>query len=363
MTHVDPHYDYADEYHDGGHGIAIVGAGAIVEAAHLPAYDMADFELVGIHDRDADRAHEVADDAPQDLHVYDDVEAILEDDRVDVVDIAVPPTYQRDLVERVVGSGRHVLCQKPLSDDFEAAQEIVDIVEAADVTAAVNQQMRWEKSIRATKELLDAGALGTPLRGRITVNVDTDWSAWGWLVDSRRLEVMYHSIHYLDAMRFLFGDPERQHASMGRAPDQAATGETRTIHTLEYPGELRATVDSNHTNWADSYAEFRFEGTDGTVRGSIGLVDDYPEGGPDTFEFRSGPDADWESHEVPNAWFPDAFVGTMGSLLRAIETGERPPTHPAENIDTLRLANGAYRSANEGTVVDPATVDRDHFYD
>lgn len=363
MTTVDPHYDYAAEYDGGDHGIAIVGAGAIVEAAHLPAYDMADFDVVGIHDRDSERAHEVADDTGVDLHVFDDVDALLDDDRVDVVDVAVPPRHQCDLVERIVGSGRHVLCQKPLSDDFDAAREIVECVEAADVTAAVNQQMRWEKSIRAVKELLDAGALGTPLRGDITVNVDTDWSAWGWLVDSRRLEVMYHSVHYLDAMRFLFGDPERQSATMARAPEQAATGETRTIHTLEYPGELRATIDSNHNNWADGYAEFRFEGTEGTVRGSIGLLDDYPEGGPDTFEFRPGPDADWTSHEVPNAWFPDAFIGSMGSLLAAIDDGGRPPTHPADNLDTLRLANGAYRSASEGAVVDPATVDRDHYYD
>ncbi len=362
MTTVDPHYDYASEYAGHDRGIGIVGAGAIVEAAHLPAYEMADFAVVGVHDRDVERAREVARESALDLEVYDAVADLFADDRIEVVDIAVPPQYQCDLVEDAVDAGRHVLCQKPLSNDFDEALEIVDRVEAADVTAAVNQQMRWEKSIRATKELLDGGELGTPLRGSIEVNVDTDWSAWGWLIDAPRLEVMYHSVHYLDAMRYLFGDPETIHTTMARAPHQEATGETRTIHTLEYDDELRATVDANHNNWADGYARFRVEGTAGTVRGSIGLLDDYPEGGPDTFEYRPGPDADWERHEVENAWFPDAFVGTMGSLQDAIASGGRPPTHPVDNLDTLRLANAAYRSASERTVVDPATVDRDYYY-
>jgi predicted dehydrogenase len=362
-SNIDPGYDYASEY--GGHdqGIAVVGCGAIVEAAHLPAYADADFDVVGVYDQDHERASDVAAGSEHDLTVYEDLAELLDDDRVEVVDVAVPPMYQRDIVEQVVDAGRHVLCQKPLSTELAEAREIVDIVEDADVAAAVNQQMRWEKSIRTVKRLIDAGQLGTPLRGNIEVNIDTDWSAWGWMVDSPRLEVMYHSVHYLDAMRYLFGDPERVRSVMARAPDQLPEGETRTIHLLEYADDLRASVDTNHNNWADGYAEFRFEGTEATVRGTIGLFDNYPESGPDEFEYRDGPDADWESFHVERAWFPDAFIGTMGSLLESVESGETAPTHPSDNIHTLELVNATYRSADEGVAVDPSTVTDDYVYD
>ncbi|MFB6120826.1 MAG: Gfo/Idh/MocA family protein [Halobacteriaceae archaeon] len=355
--------DYAAEYDDHGRGIAVVGAGAIVEAAHLPAYRRAGFDVRGVMDADPERAATVADDADRSLSVYEDLDAVLDDPAVDVVDVAVPPQYQYDIVERVVESGRHVLCQKPLAESMDDARALVSTVEDADVTAAVNQQMRWQKSVRAVGDLLESGALGEPLRAKIEVNIDTDWSGWDWLLDAPRLEVMFHSLHYLDALRFLLGDPERVRSTMARAPYQEAAAETRTLHVLEYPGDLFATVDVNHNNWADAYAEFRVEGTEGVVRGTIGLFDDYPEGAPDTFEYRLGRDAEWESRTVPDAWVPDAFVGPMGTLLAAAEDGGRPPTHPADNLDTLRLANATYKSAATGAAVDPATVTDDWYPD
>ncbi|MFP8953475.1 Gfo/Idh/MocA family protein [Natrialbaceae archaeon A-arb3/5] len=354
---VDPNYDYVAEYGgDGRYDIGIVGCGEIVESAHLPAYEDAGFSVTGVTDIDEERAREVAD--AFDLEVYPDVETMAE--AVDVVDIAVPPQYQREIVETVVSAGCHVLCQKPLALEFDDATAIRDAIDEAGVVAAVNQQMRWEKSIRATNELLENGDLGTPLRGTIEVNIETDWSNWEWMLTSPRFEVFFHSIHYLDAMRSLFGDPDGVYSQMAQVPDQAADAETRTTHTLTYPDQLRALVDVNHNNWADPYARFRFEGTEGVVRGTIGLFDHYPDSGPDTFEFRRRSDEEWETHDVADAWFPDAFVGTMGSLLDAIDAGTTPPTHPDDNIRTLQLANATYQSWNEGRVVDPETVTDDH---
>lgn len=358
---ANPEFDYASDYQGHDHGIAIVGAGAIVEVAHLPAYADAGFDVVGLYDVDAERAETVAAGSSFDLAVYADLDDLLADDAVDVVDIAVPPMYQHDIVERVVDTGRDLLCQKPLSNDFEEAVAIVEAIEDAGVTAAVNQQMRWEKSIRAAKQLIDAGELGTVLAGSIDVNIDIDWTVWDWIVDLRRVEVMFHSIHYLDTMRYLFGEPNLVYSTMARAPGQGIRAETRTRHTLEYDGDVRASVDSAHNNWADGYARFRFEGTDGTVKGTLGLLDNYPEGNPDEFAFRSGPDADWEHHEVETAWFPDAFIGTMGSLLESIETGETAAVTPRDHLETLRLTNATYKSASLHESVDPSTVAENHY--
>ncbi|MEY7851775.1 Gfo/Idh/MocA family protein [Natrarchaeobius sp. A-rgal3] len=354
---VDPTRDYTERYSGlGGLEIGIVGCGEIVESAHLPAYDAAGFSVAGVTDENAERATEVADRF--DVVAYPDLETMVAD--VDVVDVAVPPRFQPEIVDTVVDAGCHLLCQKPLADDFEAAERICERVADADVVAAVNQQMRWEKSIRAVSDLLEEGALGTPLRATIEVNIETDWSNWGWMLESPRLEVMFHSIHYLDAMRSLFGDPVGVSSTMAKVPSQPAEGETRTLHVLEYPDQLRATIDVNHNNWADPYARFRFEGTEGLVRGTIGLFDHYPESGPDTFEFLAAGDSEGERYEISDAWFPDAFVGTMGSLLEAIETGETPPTHVQDNLETLRLANATYKSWNERSRVDPSTVAEDH---
>lgn len=354
---VDPNYDYTTEYRGyDSNSIGIVGCGEIVESAQLPAYETAGFSVVGVTDIDEKKAQKVADTF--DIEAFSDVDTLANE--VDVIDIAVPPQFQLEIVKIAVNAGCHVLCQKPLALEFSEAVEIADRIEAAHVMGAVNQQMRWEKSMRAVADLCSNGELGTPLRASLEINIETDWADWEWMCSEPRLEVFFHSIHYLDVMRFLFGEPEGVHSTMAQVPDQSAAGETRTVHVLEYADPLRATIDVNHNNWADPYARFRFEGTSGVVRGRIGLFDYYPDSGPDTFEFLSQSADEWESHKVPDAWFPDAFIGTMGSLLEAIENGTVPPTHPGDNLETLRLANATYQSVIEGRTIDPTTVTQDH---
>lgn len=93
------------------------------------------------------------------------------------------------------------------------------------------------------------------------------------------------------------------------------------------------------------------------------MFDNYPESGPDEFEYRPGPDADWKSDHVERAWFPGAFIGTMGSVLESAKSGDPTPTQPSDNVHTLELVNATYRSDSEGVAVDPSTVTDDDVYE
>ena len=73
-----------------------------------------------------------------------------------------------------------------------------------------------------------------------------------------------------------------------REPGQPEQGETRTISVLEFEGETRALLRSFHKNrTGDPRAEFRVDGTQGSIRGTIGLRSDYPRGRADTLELNS----------------------------------------------------------------------------
>jgi predicted dehydrogenase len=354
---VDPTTRCADVYDAHPElGIGVVGAGTIVENAHLPAYREAGFTVRGVTDLDEDRARAVADAFG--IEAYGTLDAVLDDDAVDVVDVAVPPWEQRDVVERVVETGRHVLCQKPLADSLEDAAAIVEATEAAGVVAAVNQQLRWEGSIRAARQLVANGDLGTPLRARFAFDLETEWFAW--LPDVERLTLLYFDIHALDAVRHLFGDPARVYATGGRRPGQAARGETRACTVLDYDGELYATVETDHDSATERRATYRFEGTDGVVRGSVELLEDAERGRPTTFEYRLGDD-DWTTYELRNARYPDAFVGPMGTVLDCVANDGVPTTVPRDNLRTLRLVNAAYASMNDGNAHDPRDVAADHY--
>ena len=337
-------------------GIGSVGCGGIVQYAHMPAYGKAGFRVVGVYDIAREAAETVA--AANDIsRIYDSLEELLADPAVEIVDIAVPAWEQLAIVERVAAAGKHMLCQKPLAEDFGEAQRIVELGERAGVKQASNQQMRWDAGIAASSELIRMGAIGTPTDAQIQVSIATPWHMWPWLARAPRLEVMYHSIHYLDSLRFLFGDPQWVTSRHARYARQApVVGESKTVTVLDYEDGLQATVAANHYNvHGEPEATFRFLGTEGAIEGSIGLLYDYPDGRPDTLVYRSG-DAEPVTLTLDEKWIPDAFVGPMAGLMRAIETDSEAPTSSADNLNTLRVVHAAYRSAAEHRSLRPSEI-------
>jgi predicted dehydrogenase len=344
----------------GGRPIGIVGAGAIVRAGHLPAYRKAGLTVVAIADLDLDAARAVAAEFDVDT-AYGAAEQVIDDPRVEIVDIAVTPQAQAEIVRAAIGAGKHVLCQKPFSEDLRTAAELVAAADEAGVTLTVNQQMRWDQVVASMKALADAGWYGVLTSGLFDVDVMTDWRLWPWLAERPRLEYFYHSIHYVDAIRHVFGEPVSVVATTGRYPGQAAKGETRTCTVYEFSDELAVTVLTNHNNWSRRpRAVVRCQGTEGQSEGTLGVLYDYPVGRPDTFEYWSRlihPDHTFERtfHE---RWIPDAFVGPMVELQAAVDSGREPLTSGRDNLKTLRVVHAAYQSAEEGRRVRIGEVTR-----
>ncbi len=107
---------------------------------------------------------------------------------------------------------------------------------------------------------------------------------------------MYHSIHYVDEIRFIVGQPPEYFLPMAR----------------NFPGYTRGLVHHNHNNVSgqdDWCATYRFEGTKGVVK------------------------------------------GTMGELLRAVEEDREPGNSVQDNLYTMQTAFAAYRSMEDNRPV------------
>ena len=340
------------------YGIGIIGAGGIVNAAHLPAYRKAGFNVIGLTDKDVDKANRTARDfeVPR---AYPNVDSLLDDPAVEIVDIAVPPWHQKELVRKATAAGKHLLCQKPLSNVYAEAVEIVEMAEERGVKLAVNQQMRWDQAVRASRTLLNRGLLGESASAVIDVSILTEWRAWPWVLEADGLDLMFHSIHYFDSMRSLFGDPERVWSSGASYPGHVATGETRTITVFEYSDTFRALVSVNHNNWTEEcFATLRIDGTEGYAAGTFGLLYDYPHGRPDTLAWSSRKvDASRTiNHRFEERWIPDSFIGPMGELMASIEQDRLPETNGRDNLKTLQLVNAGYLSMAEHRAVAPGEI-------
>jgi predicted dehydrogenase len=181
---------------------------------------------------------------------------------------------------------------------------------------------------------------------------------WPWLASQPRLEVLFHSIHYLDSLRFLFGDPILVTSRHTKYPNQQAKGETKTITIWDYPNGSQILIAVCHFDWSPClYSLFRVLGTDGLIEGTIGTNYDYPHGRNDTIRFasRTNPDRNF-SAALPGRWIPDAFYGPMASLMEAMQTGGEPSTSAKDNLGTLRVVQAAYRSMSERRSVSPAEI-------
>lgn len=333
--------------------IAIIGAGGIVDGAHLPAYKKAGLTVVGITDVDLAKAEDVArrHGIPK---VYRDIDELLADDSSRIVDIAVPAIAQPDIFLKVAGAGRDILAQKPMATTVADGLRMADAVSQNNIVAAVNHQLRFEEGMAAAFKMVELGWVGTVTNFTFHVNLVTPWEMWPWAKDLDRLEIMLHSIHYHDVVRWFLGEPKSVFCAAGRTKGQYPKGETRTISTYVYENGVTALVHANHINrGGDNYAEYRIDGDQGSIRGTMGLLYDYPVGRVDTLEINSlvaGTDG-WTPYPVTTRWFPDAFMGTMGSVMKTIATGAPLRSSVADTVGTLRLVEAVYASMDSGLSV------------
>ncbi len=336
--------------------IGVVGSGFIVRDCHLVAYRNAGFHPIAIASRTVESAREVAKlrKIPQ---VHETVDALLSDPAVEVLDIAVPPAAQPDVIRRAVDSGRGrlrgILAQKPLALTVADARDLVRCCESAGVVLAVNQNMRYDQSVRAMRNLLDRGWLGEPVFASIDMRAVPHWMPWA--ADLHSLSTFVMSIHHLDTFRYWLGTPDRVLASTRPDPRTAFPHRDGVnLYILEYDSGPRASA------WDDVWAgprelpgsrsiHWRFEGTEGVARGTIGWPR-YPERVPSTIEFAGKNDTEWTRPTWESVWFPDAFVGPMAQLLCALEAGREPEISGRDNVETVALCSAVYAAATQHRV-------------
>ncbi|MHB1423996.1 MAG: Gfo/Idh/MocA family protein [Gemmataceae bacterium] len=348
--------------------IGCIGAGFIMRDCHLVAYRQAGFNPVAIASRTPAHARAVAKQHGI-SRCYDTIEQLLDDPEIEVLDIAVPPDAQPDLLLAACRRNNHIrgiLAQKPLALSVAQARQCVEACRAAGIALAVNQNMRYDQSVRAMKDLLQRGWLGEPVLGTIDMRAIPHWMPWSEGLPSLSTFIM--SIHHLDTFRYWFGTPERVLASTRPDPrTRFPHSDGINLYILEYDNGCRAcawddvwTGPAREGCAADIGIRWRVEGTEGLARGTIGWPS-YPQRTPSTLDFTtrrplcfpptSGGDmGGWQQPRWSEVWFPDAFIGTMADLLCALDEGSEPEISGRDNLETIALCQAVHAAAREHRV-------------
>ena len=332
--------------------IVIVGAGGIVRAAHLPAYRKAGYPVAALIDPDVNKANELAAEfsVPVTAATIETALAALGPNSPRVFDVAAPAKYLVSVISQLP-DGAAVLLQKPMGETLAEAEAILALCRRKRLRAAVNFQLRWSPAMLAAQAIHRAGMLGQLHDLSIEVSTYTPWELWSFLAAAPRLEILYHSIHYIDLMRAWLGNPKSVYAKTIRNPRTPALAATKSVVILDYGDRVRSVITTNHGQ--DIAPELQtssvqWEGTEGLMRSQMGVNLDYPKGKPDSLTLtRKGMPT--EAMAIHGDWFPDAFIGSMGSLQRFV-TGESVELHTSveDAIDTMRVVEAAYLSSENG---------------
>ncbi|SFC14691.1 Predicted dehydrogenase [Parapedobacter composti] len=333
--------------------IVIIGAGGIVKDAHLPAYRKAGFEVYGIVNRTRAKAEALAAEFGIPRVFGTLTEAVASAPPSAVFDITIMPDQFVQTLE-ALPDGAAVLIQKPMGDDYRQSRTILDTCRKKGLVAAVNCQLRQAPFVNTARWLINEGYIGELYDIEVKVTVQTPWHLFPHVMVHPRLEIQYHSIHYIDLIRSFLGNPRAVYAKTLRHPAKQLSS-SRTTLLLDYGDALRAVVNTNHDHDFGLHhqeSHIKWEGTRGAIKAKMGLLMDYPNGVPDQFEYcvlKGEETPRWEEVPIAGSWFPDAFIGSMGSLMR-YKNGETDelPAAVEDVIHTMAVVEAAYNSSDSG---------------
>lgn len=325
------------------YGIGIIGSGFIVQECHLPAYREAGFQVKGIASRTPSKARATAEKfaIPRS---YGSVQELLDDPQVQIVDIAVPPHAQPELIRMAAEAGKHILAQKPLAPSYREAVQAVNICKEAGIKLVVNQNGRFDPAVMAARHLINKGFLGKPVFATIELRFRPHWQEYQKKYE--RLMFLFMSVHHLDQFRYWFGTPSRIFAGAVPHPKGEYAGDYVTSYILEYESGMIASAWDDGFTWDEAGfgVFYKLEGTEGVMKLNVG----WPFGGPSVIScLAGGPGSRWHTPALEGSWFPGAFKYTMNELMLSLQGDEPSMISGENNLETMAMMEACYVSLKE----------------
>lgn len=312
-------------------------------------------ELIALCDRDPARAESVARQfgVPK---FYTDVEAMLDSERPDFVDIITPPDTHLALTKLAADRGVHVLCQKALAPSVREATHIVDEASRAGIRFMVHDNFRFQPWHREFRRLLDGDTIGRLHSIACRTRMGDGWQSDAYLARQPyfrtmpQLLIFETGVHFIDTYRYLGGEVTRVFARLRRLND-AIAGEDTGVVLFEFASGAIGLWDANRYNESLSndprytFGEFLLEGDRGAVRlDEEGRMSVHPLGRRPR---------DHAYHHERRGFAGDCVHATLQHFVDGLRAAAPFETDGREYLKTLAVQEAVYESAATGT---PALV-------
>ena len=322
------------------HEIGLIGSGFIA-GSHANAYaSIDDAEIVAIASKED--ATEFADQWAPDAALFDGTETLVDEVDPDVVDVCVPTSEHRTVVETAVDRGYDTLCEKPMARTLADAQAMADVVEAQAVTFMVGHLLRFFPQYRRTREIVNEGGIGDPAvvnASRIGPYPAHAWNNWFADVEQSGGVLLDLCIHDFDYLRWLLGDVERVYTQSVRWRDERKLLEHAVV-LLRFESGAVAHVTGSWAQPDERPFSFSLD-----VAGEDGLVE-YDADDAASFEWY----ADEERGREPVTGI-DPVQEEIEHFLDCVDSGTTPDITVEDAIEAMRVSLAAIESSERGEPV------------
>jgi predicted dehydrogenase len=317
-------------------------------AAHI-----ADLQIVGLIDVDADRAHTRAREfGLHDSHIGTDLGAALSATNATAVFDVTPPQARLDIVKTALVHGCHVLTEKPMAANLDDARAIIKLAGERNRIHAVVQNRRYLANVRRIRRFVDTGRLGK------TTSIHCDFFIaphfGGFREEMDHVLLVDMAIHTFDAARFM-ADAEARTVfckewepagSWYKSGSSAlAVFELSNDIVFTYRGSWSAM--GQKTSWESQWRIVCERGClvwDGFDRIVAEVATGKRDGLFDVMAEVDVPPLDPRDRT-------GGHLGVMQDFQEAISTGRQPETRGSDNIKSLAMVFGAVESSQNQQLV------------
>ncbi len=339
-------------------GFGIVGCGLVSQFHGAAIMNSEKAELIAATDLDEERLSEFVDSYGGEK--AESFEAILEDDRIDVVNILTPNAMHADFAVPALQAGKHVIVEKPPEMALSKTDEMIAAAEENDRKLAICLQVRFRESIRAIKNAIEQGRFGRLLEGDAYMKWfrPTDY----YLMDDWRSKreqgagvTIQHAFHYIDLLHHLMGPVSVVDATMTNLMHPEVQLEDTLKAFLYFENGAEGLVEASTALWPGSPPRIEVNGEDGTAvtQGEIML----------TWQFREEQPEDEEIMQIGRGTVAAGGTGAadlsyeehmwlIEDMVEAIEQDRDPYITAADARHTLEIALAMYKSADTGEPVE-----------
>lgn len=330
-------------------GYAVVGAGALVERALLPALARAggDARLAAIVSTDRTRAQALAQEHRAAAHHLDEFRQCLQRDDVHAVYIALPNSQHCDYAVEAARAGAHVLVERPMAVMADECRRMLRTCQTNRVKLMVGYHLQFHPGHLRLAEVVRSGGIGAPK------TISSDHTLRVQEQDDSRLQrrlgggtVYDLGTSVIFAARTLFNAEPAQVMAMTARMTRRYGGDVdeSTVALIRFPEDR---LTHFHTSFGEEpTAVLTVFGEDGYAR----LSGAYDAAQPSTLEIVRGGRREEQTFDAT-----DAYASELEYFAGCIVRDSAPEPSGVEGLQDTRIVEAIYRSARDGR---PVTLPR-----